>query len=121
MSDIHILEGVGNKWRVVMHFAIPNVNNAVGVNYRTALVNSGLGGTTILPEGTGAGDISTGELAQVTAGEVYEYTAHLLIETGGSGASQVAMLTTEYNRLSSAVIATLQNKLKYYGYTQDVA
>lgn len=121
MSDIHVLEGTGDRWRVVMHFTIPNVNNQVGTNYRTALVSSGLGGTSILTEGIGAGNISTAELALIATGEIYEHVASLLIETGGAGASQVAMLTAEYNRLSSAVIATLQNKLKYYGYTQDVA
>ena len=50
MSDMHVLEGDGTKWRIVMHFAVPNANNLVNVNYRTALVNSGLGGTTVLAD-----------------------------------------------------------------------
>ena len=42
MSDYHILQGTddGNSFSVAMHFPVPNVPNAVGTNYRTALVES---------------------------------------------------------------------------------
>ena len=43
----------GNKWSVVMHFPVTNADNDIGVNYRTALINSGLGGTTRLKDGNG--------------------------------------------------------------------
>ena len=70
MADMHVIDGDGNRgYKVAMHIAVPNTNNAVGVNYRTALVNSGLGGTQ-LTEGAGAGQITTAEKAQVDAGEV---------------------------------------------------
>lgn len=122
MSDMHVLTGDGGgRWTVIMHFPVPDVNNEVGVNYRVALVNSGLGGTTSMVEGTGAGYITSVEKAQIAAGAIYEHVASLLVETGGAGAAQQAMLDAQYNRLHTEVVSVMQNKLKYYGYTQDVA
>ena len=51
MSDIHILAGnTSGEWQAVFHVAVPDANNAVSVNYRTALVNSGLGGSSTMEE-----------------------------------------------------------------------
>ena len=77
MADMHVLTGTTRRYRVIMHFAIPNSNNDVGVNYRTALVNSGIGGTTELIEGTGVGEITTAEKALVASGEVFEHSVSI--------------------------------------------
>lgn len=123
MSDIHILTGDGlNKWTAIFHIAIPSQNNPVGINYRTALINSGIGGTSIMIEGPGDGQISTAELGQIAAGEIYEHVIPLLIESGGtSGAERQAMVRAQYTKAKNAVIADLQSRLKYFGYTESEA
>ena len=122
MADMHVLDGDGSRVRVVMHFAVPDVNNAVGVNYRTALVNSGLGGTTELTEGTGAGEIATAEKASVESGELLEHSVNVSADgSGQTTGGRQALLRTLYTSIKSAVIADLQSRLKFYGHTESEA
>jgi hypothetical protein len=118
MPDIHILAGDGlNQWTVVCHYPIAEADNEVSVSYRTALVNSGLGGTSALAEGTGPGQISTAELAQVEAGELFEYTLSFPAESGATNnAELLAAVRAEYARHETRVINALQKRLRYYGW-----
>ncbi|MCP4248073.1 MAG: hypothetical protein GY778_13585 [bacterium] len=120
MADMHVLDGDGLRWRIAMHFAVPDANNAVAVNYRTALVNSGLGGSTVLTEGPGDGQITAVEKALVVAGEVYEHLASFLVESGGTATAELrASLRQFYSREKAAVIADLQRRLRYFGHTES--
>jgi len=121
--DIHVLSGDGSNWNVAFHFSVPNANNAVAVNYRTALLNSKLGGTTALPDGDGtAGTISAAEKALILAGAVYEHQATWVIETWGTTNAQLrATLRTMYAREEAKVLAEIQRKLRYFGHVEDKA
>jgi hypothetical protein len=122
MSDMHVLTGDGNQaWTVVMHIPVPDTNNTVGTNWRTALVNSGMGGSTGLPDGDGTnGTISAAEKTQVEAGELYEYSQTMEIDGPGSNAaSRIAVLRASYTAKKSTVLAALQRRLKFYGYTLE--
>ena len=122
MADMHVYDGDGRKWTVIMHFAVPNVNNAVAVNYRTALVNSGLGGTTTMTEGTGAGEITAAEKADVEAGILYEHVASFLVESGGKQAAELrASLREFYAKEETRIIDVLKSKLRYFGHTESKA
>lgn len=118
MADIHVLAGDGlYRWAIVFHFAVPNINNSVSVNYRTALINSGLGGTSVMTEGSGAGQITTAELAQVVSGELYEHGEPFLAESGSTNnAEMLAAAQAMYASRETPVLATLQKRLRYYGY-----
>jgi len=121
MADIHVLEGDGNvKWVVVFHFDIPDAGNAVGVKYRTALVNSGLASASRLPDGDGEdGTISAEENAALAAGEKWEHRESVVTDTQGeTPASQKAMLQRRYARAETAVLAHLQRRLQFFGYTE---
>lgn len=73
MANVHVLTQSGGRLRIVFHVAIPNANNPRGVNYRTALVQMGQYGTTILPDGDGtAGTISAAERTQISSRAVVE-------------------------------------------------
>lgn len=122
MSDIHVLTGDGkDDWTLIFHYAVPDVNNEVGVNYRVALINSGLGGTSAMDEGTGAGKISTAELAQITTGELYEHSVSFLAESGATNnAEMVVEVKIQYTDAEAIVIDDLKRQLKYYGYTGDM-
>ena len=119
MADIHVLSGNGlGKWALVFHFAMPDQDNNVTINYRTALINSGLGGTSTMTEGEGPGQITSAELAQIQAGELYEYSASFPVESGATNNTELlTSIQAAYARGLSAVIARLQRQLRYYGYT----
>ena len=121
--DIHVLTGDGlGVWTLAFHFAVADADNEVGVNYRTALINSGLGGTSAMAEGTGAGQITTAELAQVAAGELYEYSISVPLESGATNnAEMLATARAMYARDETRVLAALQKRLRYYGYTGSKA
>ena len=117
MADLHVLAGDGlYRWSLVMHFPVPDQNNEVGVNYRTALVNSGLGGTS-MTEGTGPGQITTAEVALIDAGEVYEHSIQFAAESGASTLAELLVAAQDvYAREKVRVAAQLQKRLRYYGF-----
>ncbi len=122
MADMHVLEssGDGLSWKIVMHFAVPDTNNAVSVNHRTALVNSGVGGTTVLVEGTGPGQILTAEKALIDTGEIFEHVAEFRVESGGTSTAQLrASIQGFYAAEKSRMLALLQSRLRYYGHTES--
>ena len=120
MADMHLTTNGGGTWKVVMHFGVPDVANAVSVNYRTALVNSGLASVSVLPDGDGtAGTISATEKADLAAGIVYEHVANLDLDgTGTTNASRVALLKERYAAIETKVVADLKSKLKFFGHNQ---
>lgn len=117
MADMHVLAGNGlYRWTLVMHFPVPDTNNDVGVNYRTALINSGLGGTN-MTEGTGPGQITTAERVLIDAGEIYEHSIQFLAESGATTLPELLAAAREaYAREESRVTAELQKRLRYYGF-----
>jgi len=123
MSDIHILTASDRHiYNVVMHFAVPDTTNPAGTNYRTALVNSGIGGSTALTEGVGAGQISTLEKSQVEAGELYEHRVSFNAEGNGQGAPEIReALRAFYTSEKTRKINELQNRLKYFGHLESQA
>jgi len=122
MADIHILAGDGKKhWRVAFHLDVPDQDNDVGVNYRTALVNSGLIAGSVLTVGDGGeGTITSGERDQIANGERWEHLAAIRTDTHGqTPASQVTALRIAYAKVQTDVLYTLQRQLKYFGHTES--
>lgn len=119
MADIHILEIAGDKVRMAFHFPIADVNNDAAVSLRTALVNSGLGGTTALTEGTGPGQIATAEKTQIQAGEVFEEIVSLVIEQDGaaSDAARLQIAKDHFLERQSELTSEIPRKLRYYGWS----
>lgn len=118
MADIHVLAGNGLRhWTLAFHFAVPDQTNSVNVNYRTALINSGIGGTSAMTEGTGPGQITTAELALIEAGELCEFILSFLAESGATNnAELLAAIRAEYAKYEAPVLNHLKKKLRYYGY-----
>lgn len=120
--NYHVLTGRedGNSYSVVFHIPIPNTNNRVAVNYRTALVNSGIGGTTVLPEGNGAGQITSAEKAQVVAGELYEHVEQFDTNPGETANQIRDRIDARYTALVTAIQSRLAGRLAYFGFTRNV-
>lgn len=120
MAEMHVRGGDGQQWTVIMHLAVPDVNNEVGINYRSALVASGIGGTTKMAEGTEAWEITTAEKGNVETGIVYEHAASFPVESGGTTTPQLrATLQEFYAAEKIRVIDVLKSRLRYYGHVEN--
>lgn len=124
MSQWHALTGDkdGNSYSVAFHIPIPTpANNRVGISYRTALVNSGLGGKTTLPDGDGTGGtISASEKTSIAAGAVYEKVETFTTNPNETLAQLGARVDARYTALADVngtFIGGLKNQLSYYGGT----
>lgn len=122
MAAIHILTVVAGKLQVVYHLDIPAGTNQAGVPYRTALVNSKLGGTTILPVGDEtAGTILQSEKTAIEAGQRYELVAEIDLGANWdalSTAAKNAHLDAHASAVASQQLAYLQRVLRYFGHTR---
>ena len=121
MAAIHIIGGDGkDQYTAVIHITVPNTNNLVSINHRTAIINSGIGGTTILQTttGTAPGKITTTEMSDITAGVVYEAVFIVGNNPAWSTNERLAAFSGAINSQTSQKIAYLTNALAYFGHTQ---
>lgn len=119
MADMHVLTGTDGRWQVVMHFPVPGGNNIAGVSWSEAVKNSGLGGSTGLPDGDGTdGTIGATEKTAVLAGTVLEHVGDFRVESGGS---VQATLREFYANEKVDMAAQLQRRLRYFGATESEA
>jgi hypothetical protein len=120
--DYHVLTGTddGNSFRIVNHIPIPSAVNRVNVNYRTAIINSGLGGRTVLPDGDGTGGtISAAEKAAILAGSLYEHVEDFATNPGETAAQLQARLDARYDALVGIVQDRAAKMLSYYGFARN--
>jgi hypothetical protein len=120
MANWHALTGSsdGNSFRIVFHIAIPSANNRAGINYQVAMINSGIGGKTALPDGDGnGGTISATEKAAIQAGSLFEYAEDFATNPGELAAALQARIDARYTALIGIVQADLSKRLTYFGYT----
>lgn len=123
MANLHILlrDPAGSDIAAVAHVAVPVGTNSAGVSWQTAVVRSGKGGTTVLPDGDGtAGTIAAAEKASIVAGSLIEVPLTLRpqsILTGGQTAIN-AYLDAQFSAVSTDALARLQIQLQFYGATR---
>ena len=130
MADIYVLTGNNsNTWTLVMHFDVPNTNNAVGINYRTALVNSGIGlntetgRRTVLPTGDDlGGTISAAEEAFLDDGSRFEHVASLRLESNGTSNAELQSIIRDfYASTNVSVQASVGSRLRYFGHVESAS
>lgn len=112
--------GDGNAYQVAFYIPIPSSNNAVGNNYQTCLINSGIGGRTVCTTGNGVGQISAADAASIVAGSLYEFIELYYInpaKTLGQAQSELNARFAVLSNVSGPVLSSLQNKLRFYGAT----
>lgn len=121
MSAIHVLGGDGHdQYTAVIHVTVPNTNNLIGVNHRTAIINSGIGGTTVMQTttGTAPGKISTTEVSDIQAGIVYEVVFQVGNNPQWTSGERSAAFSSEINSRTSQAQSYLANALAYFGHSQ---
>ena len=126
MADIYVLTGNNaGELRVVFHFPVPNTNNAVGINFRTALIASGEGlredgRRTILPAGDDTGGtISTAEEDLLDSGELIEVVRTMRIADGASNSTLISQAQANYASVNTSVQQTIGSRLNFFGHTLD--
>jgi hypothetical protein len=114
MAKIHSFSSdTSGNCRVVIHAAIPSGNNAVGQSWKACWIAAGRN-VTVLPEGTGLGQITPAEKASVLAGDLIEFASEIPLITVLQG---IGPTHTFANSLIAATLATLQTELNYFGWT----
>lgn len=117
MSRIHVLQMSGNNvYSCICHATTPGGNNSAGVLWADALKNAGLA-QTAMPAGTGAGQITPAEQAQVEAGAVIEAAFQWGDDPAWDNPTRMADLNTRAAQAVADVLATYAAKLKYFGFT----
>ena len=120
MANYHILNGRadGNQLRVVFHLPVPDTINAVETGYRAALL-AYLGSGSIqsaVPDFL----LGVGEQDALDAGQLYEHVWMYNTRPGATLSQKRDELDAKFTQLSSVIIAQLQPRLEFYGYSRDV-
>ena len=122
MSDYHVLEAheKDHQLRVVFHLPIPETgNNAVGVQWRAAVVEYQRGNTdSCVP------NLAAEEQTQLTNGELYEHSVNLCFDAAMTNAQKVAIVEAAFTKAKNGedgVLEILKRRLKYWGKTGNVA
>lgn len=130
MSDYHILGGDknGNAFQVVFHLPFADIDNAIGVSYRTALTEQrGTPYESVIPY-----DLA-GEQTALDAGTLLEHSLTYNTNPSLTPAENRNVLRLIWTDLQvddapnsnmeagePNLISEMQNKLKYWHYTDDV-
>ena len=111
-------------WRIAYRFDIPDSLNDVGVNYRTALKDSGLASVSVLPDGDGSAyTISAAEKTALANGETYEQVETLMLDkVKGANPTErnvkrLAIIRAHYTDFENQVLTKIQNKLRFFGFS----
>lgn len=109
-------DAVGNSYAV--HFLIPiaEAPNRVGLSYRVALLNSGLGGSTGLKPGDGtAGTITNDDLGRIQRGEVFERVEAVATHPGETWEEFQTAISKWYAEAADDVAQEIESRLAYFG------
>lgn len=113
MSKVHVLKANSfGDYQVVIHSPTPVDKNTAGVSWKDAARNAGLTGTSILPTGTGPGQISTVELATITSGDTLEIVGTV------ATVEDPVLLEQKVDEIIVTMLTSLKQELKNYGRTQ---
>ena len=105
-----------NAFRIAYLIPIPNTNNRSGVNYRTAIINSGIGGKTVRADGDGTGGtISAADKSSITSGAAYEYVEDFATNPSLNVSQLAAAVDARFTALTTIIQNELANQLQYFG------
>ena len=117
MSNYHILAGQpdGNQLRVVFHVPVPGTSNVAGISFRDALAMYAQP-MSCMP----ASLLGAGEQEAIDAGALCEVVWEFHTNPEMTLLDKRDIMDAKYTDLVSSVIAQLEERLEYYGYSRDV-
>lgn len=114
MALFHVLELVDPTppadYRVVIHIPVPAGTNTVGVSWKQVFLAAGRSGRTVLPDGTGPGQIMPAEKAQVTQGDVLEFDTVM-------DAEPLSRLPGDAQTVAQEFVQRLQDAYRLFGHS----
>lgn len=116
MANWYVLDGTadGQSYRIAYLIPIPNTSNSSGVNFQTALINSGIGGKNVMTVGTGPGQMASADAALITSGAAFQVVDNF-VPTGLPQATLAAAIDARLAQLTTQYQAALANILKWFG------
>lgn len=119
MSNWHALTGSKklHEIDIVFHIPIPDLANAVGIGYRSAISQEEPFVESQVPY------LETefaAEFAALQAAEKYEYRETVRYNANLSNAEKTAIIDARYTELVTEIQSMLQNKYIYWGKNKDV-
>jgi hypothetical protein len=118
MSKLHVLTGNNNnQYQIIVHIATPVGNNAAGVAWSQAVINSGRN-VTSMPIGNGPGQIAQSEADQITAGTLLESSQTYWDDITLNTTQRLAALDAVATQMGNDAITNCQTQLKFYGMTR---
>ena len=124
MSDIHILTqrsiyALYSRDRdsadVIFHFAVPDVVNQAGVNYRDAIKQWSEQVTGVTPLVSECPFIDGAELTNLQAGIVYEVRETVNFPSNANDATKLSIIQARWNALNTEKQAEFTELLKQWG------
>lgn len=116
MSNYHVLEmsEKEHEVNVIFHITVPNENNEVGINLRTALTQYAPRSSSQLPW------IETLEMADIQNGILYEYKETVVFNANLTLVQKRSIIDDRYNTLATVIVNRLRSSLKFWGMDRDV-
>lgn len=119
MAKCHVMDTSGANTRVIYHIAVPAGTNGAGTAWSAVLINSGVGGTTKLTDGTGSGGtISAAEKTAIQAGTTYEVEEYVPIPAGMNTAQANTFLDNLHAAKVLEIQPQIQARLNLFGFTR---
>lgn len=121
--NYHILGGSndGNTYTIAMHIPVPDTENEVGVNYRTALVQMRTNPETSEMPKSIVPFIEAAEQAQLDSGELVEHTIAFQTHPGETLVQKRDRIDEKYGTLKVSVREQWIHRLRYWGYDRHVS
>ena len=118
MSNYHVLDSSRRDTvRIAFHIAIPDENNAAGINLQTAASQYLSETITIIPWLQSAFPT---EYTQIQNGEIYEYVENIQYNANGTDIQKRNKIDARYTFMISIIQDRLREKLKFWGLNRDV-
>lgn len=125
MSNYHVLETNESdcQSRIAFHISVPDENNGIGVNLRTALKQmlDGLNPTerVISQVSWLETDFAT-EYTAIQNGEIYEHIVVVRYSANLTLLQKRNKMDNRYTALASAIPDRIRSKLMFWGFNRDV-
>ena len=122
MSNYHALMTTqkNHSTEVVFHIVVPNENNGVGVNIRTALSQSLGDVVTSIPWLENGTQEQQDEYLAIVAGEIYEYSETITYNANLNDVGKRDIIDARYTELATSIPNIIRSRFKFWGLNRDI-
>ena len=116
MASFHVLHlnQKGDQAQVLFHLSVPDQNNAVGVNYRTAL-SQWRPQTAQYPA-----LLDQTEIDAIAAGSVYEHSETVHFSADATNTQKWTAIRDRYNELNTEIKNAVLAQIEFWGYEEVI-